>query len=113
MSNNTHPITITGINSDGTLQLSDKGITTASRGDTIQWIIGNGSGVLKIVEIIDSSSIDVFSPDPKTLSSNPTIWSGKVSNNLTPPCQETYSINYTKIKGGGIVYNCDPKIQIN
>jgi hypothetical protein len=43
------PITIQGINPDGTLQLSDNGSTTASRGDTIQWIVGNNSGVATIL----------------------------------------------------------------
>lgn len=107
-----HPITIDGINQDGSLQLSDSGNTTASRGDTIQWIIGQNSGVASISSIHDTSSIDIFSPDPGKLPGNSTTWQGTINSNLAIPAVETYCIYYTK-PGSSVVYTHDPQISVN
>ena len=106
------PITIQGINPNGTLQLSDNGNTTASRGDTIQWIIGNNSGVASISSIHDTSSIDIFNPDPAKKSGNSTQWEGTINPNLSIPAEESYCIYYTK-PNDPTVYTQDPKIQVN
>lgn len=104
-------ITITGINSDGTLILSDGGTTTANAGDTVTWVVGDNSGVASITGIIDDSEIDVFSPDPVPVSS--TSWQGTIKT--TPPTSmetEEYTINYLKI-GDAVIHSFDPKIQVN
>lgn len=104
-------ITITGINNDGTLILSDGGTTTAEAGDTVTWVVANNSGVASITGIIDDSEIDVFSPDPVPV--NAVSWQGTI--NPTPPSsQETeiYTINYLKI-GDSKIHSSDPKIQVN
>jgi hypothetical protein len=106
-----HTITIEGINSDGTLKLSDGGVTTASPGDTVTWVIGNNSGLASITGIIDDSTINVFSQDPVPVSS--TSWQGTV-NPTPPPSSETesYTINYLKI-GDSKIYSYDPDIDVN
>ena len=106
------PITIQGINQDGTLQLSDNGNTTASRGDTIQWIIGNNSGVASISSIHDTSSLDIFNPDPAKQPGNSTNWEGTINPNLAIPAEENYCIYYTK-PGSPVVYTQDPIIRVN
>lgn len=105
-------IEILGINPDGTLKLPDNGNTVAKPEDVIQWTIGPNSGVSSIVNIIDTSIVDVFNPDPKKLQNNSPVWSGTINKKITTHCHESYSINYTKI-GGTEIYNSDPKIQIN
>ncbi|HJS54959.1 MAG TPA: hypothetical protein VJ765_10455 [Chitinophagaceae bacterium] len=106
------PITIQGINADGTLQLSDNGNTTASRGDTIQWNLGPNSGVASISSIHDTSSVDVFSPDPAKQSGNSTTWEGTINPNLGIPAEESYCIYYTK-PGSSTVYMEDPIIRVD
>lgn len=106
------PITILGINADNTLQLSDNGNTTASRGDTIQWIIGPNSGVGSISSIHDTSAIDIFSPDPQKQPGNSTMWQGTINPNLSIPAAESYCIYYTKV-GSNLVYTQDPIIRVN
>jgi len=106
------PITIQGINPDGTLILSDNGNTLASRGDTIQWIVGNNSGVATISSIHDTSSLDIFSPDPGKLPGNSTTWQGTINPNLSIPAEESYCIYYTK-PGSTAVYMQDPIIRVD
>lgn len=106
------PIHIQGINPDNTLILSDNGNTTASRGDTIQWIIDNNSGVASISSIHDTSSNDIFNPDPVRQSGNSTMWQGTINPNLPIPAEENYCIYYTK-PGSPTVYTQDPKISVN
>jgi len=103
-------ITIEGINSDGSLTLSDNGVTVASPGDTILWLIAPKSGVKAITAIHDNSSIDIFSPDPAPVggSSN---WSGQVTLGLQN-CEEDYTIMFTK-ESDDITYKFDPKIQVD
>jgi hypothetical protein len=108
----TRPIHIQGINADGTLQLSDHGNTTANPGDIIQWIIDNGSGVATISSIHDTSSTDVFSPDPTRQPGNSQNWQGTINSGITSYTEETYCIYYTK-PGSPVVYNQDPKISVN
>lgn len=106
-----HTITITGINSDNTLVLSDNGVTTAAAGDTVTWVIGANSGVASITGIIDDNQVDVFSPDPVPATS--TSWQGTI-NPVAPSSQvtEIYTINYLKI-GNATIYSSDPEIQVN
>ena len=107
------PIHIQSINADGTLQLSDNGNTTANLGDTIQWIIDNNSGVATISSIHDTSSVDVFNPDPARQQGNSQNWQGTINPGLSPlPQEESYCIYYTK-PGSSIVYFQDPKIIVN
>ena len=107
------PITITGINpSDNSLILSDNGNTTANRGDTITWNIGNNSGVASITGIISNKSeVDIFSPDP-TVQANSTSWQGQVSNTIAVLVTEYYTIAYTR-SGSNEAQSYDPKIQVN
>lgn len=106
------PIHIQGINPDNTLILSDNGNTTASRGDTIQWIIDNGSGVGSISSIHDTSALDIFYPDPAKQPGNSTLWQGTINPNLAIPAQESYCIYYTK-PNDPTVYTQDPIIRVN
>lgn len=107
------PITIQGINSDGTLILSDNGNTVASRGDTVTWIIGNNSGVASISSIHDTSLVDVFNPEPTKMPGNSTSWQGTIRSDLSPlPQSESYCIYYKKLNDP-TVYNHDPVIQVN
>jgi len=107
------PINILGINEDGTLQLSDNGITIANPGDTIQWIIGSNSGVDTISSIHDTSSVDVFNPDPQKQPGQSKIWQGTINPGITSfPQIENYCIYYTKT-GSSIVYMNDPRIQVD
>jgi len=106
------PITIQSINSDGTLQLSDNGTTDANPGDTIQWNIGPNSGVATISSIHDTSSTDVFSPDPSKQPGNSTTWQGTINSNINTVTEETYCIYYTK-PGSSVVYMEDPLIRVN
>lgn len=78
------PIHITGIDANGCLILSDHGHTIANRGDTIQWIIDNNSGVATISSIHDTSSVDVFLPDPTRQPGNSQNWRGTINPNLNP-----------------------------
>jgi hypothetical protein len=105
------PIQIQSINTDGSLQLSDNGNTTANPGDTIQWIINNNSGVATISSIHDTSVVDVFNPDPAK-QTNSQNWQGTINPNITSNTEETYCIYYT-IPGSSVVYNHDPKITVN
>lgn len=105
-----HTITILGINKDGSLNLSDGGTTTALPGDTITWVIGDGSGVASITGIVDNSQIDVFSPDPAPVS--PTSWKGTINPTQIPAAEtEMYTINYTKV-GSAKVFAMDPEIEV-
>lgn len=107
------PITIQGINSDGSLILSDNGNTVANRGDTVTWIIGNNSGVASISSIHDTSAVDVFSPDPTRQPGGSQNWQGTINPNLSPlPQSESYCIYYKK-PNDPTVYNHDPVIQVN
>lgn len=110
-------IEITGIDSSGphpTLILSDDGSTDAAPGDTVRWTIGLNSGVASITQIEDNVTIDIFNPDPvqedKNLDSS--AWSGLIRQDLTLPCEETYTIHYTQTSVDG-AYRFDPKIQVN
>ncbi|XBA03241.1 hypothetical protein A6C57_26080 [Fibrella sp. ES10-3-2-2] len=106
----TKTITIESINADGSLKLSDNGVTVASPGDTILWIIAPKSGVKAITAIQDNSSIDVFNPNPAPVggSSN---WSGQVTLGLQK-CEEDYTIIFTR-ESDDITYKFDPKIQVD
>ena len=106
------PIHIQGINADGSLQLSDNGITTANPGDTIQWLIDNNSCVASISSIHDTSAVDVFNPDPTRMQGNSQNWQGTINPNLSPlPQTENYCIYYTK-PGSSQIYTHDPRIQV-
>jgi hypothetical protein len=107
----THTITITGIKDNNDLRLSDNGLTTASAGDTIAWVIDRNSGVASVTAITEINGVDVFSPDPTPLSS--ISWQG-IINPVPPTSQktETYTINYLKI-GDATIYTSDPQIQVN
>ena len=106
------PIHIQGINADGTLKLSDNGNTIANRGDTVQWIIDNNSGVATIQAVVDTSTVDVFSPDPAKMPGNSQNWQGTINPNLTPlPQDESYCIQYT-IPGSDVIFPHDPRIQV-
>jgi hypothetical protein len=105
------PITITGINQDNTLQLSDNGITTVNPGDDVTWMIGPNSGVASITAITDNSlPTDLFNPDPAPVA-NSTNWKGTINSNAARGAEEYYTIGYTKTSGES--HQFDPKIQIN
>jgi hypothetical protein len=104
-----HLITITGIEENNDLILSDDGETIASPGDTITWIIAGNSGVASITAITEVEGQDVFNPDPVPV--NSTIWEGLVKPVLVETI-ETYNINYLKV-GDATIYVSDPKVKIN
>ncbi|MBT1689792.1 hypothetical protein [Dawidia soli] len=106
-----HTITITGIDSNEDLILSDDGMTIANAGDTITWLIDANSGVASITAITEIDGVDVFSPNPTPSAS--ISWEGNI-NPVPPPSEvtETYTINYLKI-GDATIYTSDPKIRVN
>ncbi len=111
-------ITITGSDANnGTLTLSDNGVTDATRREVITWIIGRNSGVSAITSIThDASSNEVFNPLPAKLPGNSTNWQGTVNPNLTfPPGQneivENYTICWNDASGNNHCY--DPQIKVN
>ena len=104
------PIHIEGIKSDGSLILSDKGLTKANGGDTITWIIDHGSGVAAITGIVNMGPDDVFAPDDPAPVGGSSNWRGRI--NGPPNSEEEYTINYTKAKGNESG-SFDPKIQVN
>ena len=105
------PISISGINPDGSLILSDNGSTFVNPADTVTWQIGPNSGVSTITGIVDSSVNDVFSPDPAQMA-NSTNWQGTVNPGIARGSEETYTINFTRADGNGMG-SYDPKIQVN
>lgn len=105
------PISISGINPDGSLILSDNGSTNVNPADTVTWQIGANSGVAAITGIIDSSSIDIFFPDPAPLA-NSSSWQGTVNPLIARGSEENYTINYTRANGNE-TGSFDPKIQVN
>jgi hypothetical protein len=105
------PITIQGINSDNSLDLSDHGNTTANPGDTITWHVGQNSGVASITSIVPKAgSPNVFNPVPGPLA-NSSNWQGTIDSAINSEMEEDYSIGYTKTIGGG--FSFDPKIKVN
>ena len=108
-----HPITIEGINADGTLDLSDKGITKVDGGDTVTWKIGNKSGVAVITGIIRKpGTIDLFAPNDPAPVGGSTHWQGIVNEKVERDSVEDYTIDYIKVEGNERG-SFDPKIQVN
>ena len=113
-----HTITITGINPDGSLILDDNGTTSTHRTDTVTWKIGPNSGVWEIVDIRDTSNLDVFNPDPRGVGNgNGRNFEGTINPNLVIPnppksVEESYCIDY-RTSQGGTVQTHDPKIIVN
>jgi len=104
------PITILGVNSDNSLELSDRGNTVANPGDTITWHIGHNSNVTSITSILPKAgSANVFNPVPGPLA-NSSNWQGTIDPAINSATEEDYSIGYTTTSGG---YVFDPKIQVN
>ena len=108
----TRPIKIEKINDDGTLVLSDHGNTTASRGDTILWIIGPNSGVFSIEKIHHESGDSIFITEPGKQPGESSSWSGTIKQDLKIPSEQTYCIHYTTTKSGPVIKH-DPKIQVD
>lgn len=105
------PIRITGIDSDGSLILSDHGTTEVNPGDTVTWIIGQNSGVAAITGIDNTGPDDVFAPnDPAPVGSS-SNWQGTVNPQIPRGSEENYVINFTRGGGGGSG-SFDPKIQV-
>jgi hypothetical protein len=106
-----HIITITGIESNDDLILSDDGLTTTQAGDTVTWLINGNSGVASVTAITEIEGVDVFDPNPVPLNSS--CWEGSI-NPVPPTSQitEVYTINYLKV-GDATIYTSDPKIQVN
>jgi len=114
-------IAVVGIKDDGALELA----VGVNAGDSVNWVVMPGSGVLSIDGIIDSSStVNIFDgelvadPPPSNPPGNPNRpgkhskkWSGKVSKDIGVQVIETYSINYTKDDGSEGMH--DPKIITN
>ncbi|WP_461150420.1 hypothetical protein [Spirosoma pulveris] len=107
----TQTIRILGINPDKSLILSDNGITRVSRGDTVQWIIGPGSGVSAITGIQRTSTTNVFSPDPAPIGGS-SMWRGQIDSGLPIPSEEEYCIHYISAIDN-IEHKSDPKIQVD
>ena len=119
-----HNITIEGIDSEGHLILSDRGLgyTAGQKTDTITWIIGPQSGVASITDIQDNSSIDVFNPNPRPFPQDPPTradsnWRGTIRSDLTLPnppnyVEESYSILFRRTPGGEVERH-DPIIRVN
>ncbi len=108
-----HPITILGIEPNGHLILSDRGVTTTQPGDRVTWLIHPGSGVTKINAIVNlSMPVDVFSPnDPPRPVGQSVNWQGTINPDIQTLMEEEYCIHYTKTDG--TTNNSDPKIIVN
>ena len=106
------PIRITGIDTDGSLILSDNGQTNVNPGDTVTWIIDQHSRVATITGIDNSGPDDVFAPnDPAPVGSS-SSWRGTVNPQIPRNSEENYIINYTRTDGNESG-SFDPKIQVN
>lgn len=105
------PVTITGINEDGTLILTNNGNVSANPSDTVTWLIGANSGVRSIDAVVDKSlPTDVFNPDP-SLQPDSSSWQGTINPAISSAISETYIINYTD--DNGVARRFDPVIQVN
>ncbi len=106
-------ITITGSNTTtGVLTLSDNGVTNASRGELITWVVLPSSGVDSITAIKNyETSINVFNPDPAPLGGGSKNWQGTVSPTIDVPSTETYYIDWKDTSGNSHQY--DPQIKVN
>lgn len=105
-----HPITITGIDPNGNLILSDRGKTEVDPGDTVTWKIHPQSGVNEITGIINNSEINIFSQGPAQVGSSKN-WKGTVDPNIPRGSEEDYDIAYTKT-GSSANRMFDPKISV-
>lgn len=105
-----HDIVIKGINSDGTLDLSDHGKTDANHKDTVTWKIKKESNVERIDSIVPkSTSINLFSKQPAPTDSTGRIWKGTIHSKLSGT--EDYTIGWTAV-GNTTPRFFDPKIQV-
>lgn len=106
------PITITGIGGDGSLTLSDHGITNVEPGDTVTWKIGQNSGVAEITGIVNTGPDNVFAPDDPAPLGGSSNWQGTVNPQIPRGSTENYIINFTRAEGDERG-SFDPKIQVN
>jgi hypothetical protein len=112
----TFPIKISSIGPNGTLVLADdtrtrNGVTTASKGDTIQWIFDSNSGVKSINEIHLEGNDSIFIAPPSKLPGGSPIWSGTIRTDANTPKEQDYCIYY--INQSDQLIKSDPKIQVN
>ena len=92
--------------SDGTSTGPD--ITTVvSPNDVVVWQLTPDSGIDSIDAIHDSSTTDLFTPDPVKLGNS--VWQGTVGN-FPSKAEEAYCIYYTR---RGVQNTHDPKIQMH
>jgi hypothetical protein len=90
------------------LRLSDNGLSVINSGDTVTWIIPEGSMISSIVVFDDNRNSNVFAPDPKPVPGS-TSWMG-TAKAVTSTKQETYTICWSQ---NGMTYCFDPKIVVN
>lgn len=96
-----------GYTSNGNLDLSDHGHTTAGPGDTILWQIKSGSGVDSIQSIdVKGGSANIWSSAPHPQGSN---WTGNIMSSVPAVMEYNYKVTWLK---NGNAYVCDPKIAV-
>lgn len=104
-----HRIKIKGINSDGTLKLSDGGYTAASKKDKVTWHISHDSGVSSITSIDKKpSSPEIFSTHPHKKGKN---WQGVISSTAPDYSVYDYSISWLA-DDESVPHLYDPKISV-
>lgn len=87
-------VTILGINTDGTLILSDRESTAVNPGDTVTWAIGADAGAVKVTKLVDSSGTNLFSPVP-AFQTRTATWLGTINPAAKKGLLATYNISYT------------------
>ncbi len=97
--------------SDGTLELSDNGVSRVTKNEVVNWIVHPNSGVDSITAIPPKSgSVDVFiKGDPHPLGSSKN-WQGRIQD-LKVYTEEDYNIVWKD--NSGKVHTYDPKLKVN
>ncbi len=99
-----------GTPSNGDLDLSDRGSTTAKRKYVIMWKVKNNSKVASVTSIVvKPTSRDIFS-SLTPIDLEKTIWRGVIKDDA-PYADCYYSIFWKDTNGGG-PHEYDPKIAI-
>ena len=99
-------ITITDLQNG--VPVLDNPVEEVNQSDPVTWVIGT-SLITSITAITDSSSNDVFNPDPAPVPGT-SMWSGTISTVAVG--DESYTIGFTVAGQGSKVFKHDPIIQV-
>ena len=105
----TKTITITGINSDVTLNLvPNGGDISVDPNDYVQFNLGAASHIASIASFTDNSTIDIFSNQPASGNQ----WKGQIKSTATGGTYEDYTVTVNP-EGSNNNISFDPRITVN